>query len=111
MLITLSTVHYNSIISQTDRVRKLSKEGEAILQTYSELSWVTNKMEHMQIIDYDLINNLSSQLDLIENDKNNYEFSDKLSEAIKMVYFNSSCSYLVNLNVLDNKWCGNFIVG
>lgn len=28
-----------------------------------------------------------------------------------MVYFNSSCSYLVNLNVLDSQWCGNFIVG
>lgn len=65
ILIILSTIHYNSIVSQTERAGKLSKEGEAILQTYSGLCWVTNKIDHMGTIDYDLINDLSSQLDLI----------------------------------------------
>lgn len=92
-------------------ISELFNEAAAVMESYSGLSWTTNQIDHLGIIRFDQIAKLSQDLDLIENKKDMYQFSDQLTEVVKMVFFSDSCSYLVSKGIIQQKWCGDSMEG
>lgn len=54
---------------------------------------------------------MSHKLSIIENSKDNFQFSQGVIKDVTTIFFNDSCDYLVGKQVINTEWCGKSMSG